>query len=316
VIPTGGCALANLLSPGHPIGSATPFQHLFLLQVPPPWERIALSSPHAPYGVREALAALARSGLTAHAMLIDGGEPAPPDGVRVLHFARPPGLTAGYAFAEHVLPAASVASSIEALARDWSLQAAVPDPIGDARYLFVCTHGERDGCCGRFGEAAYRYLRERHAGPGLRVWRVSHFGGHRFAPTLLDFPTGRCWGHLSEDACDALVRHSVHPRQLAAHYRGWCALSSEAQIAESDLFFRHGWDWLNVRAHADTRSRKASRSVEFHYQRSGEPRSLLKARLVPIGELTAPASCGDQPSRFVRYSCRWEHETALAAPPA
>ena len=32
----------------------------------------------------------------------------------------------------------------------------------------------------------------------IRVWQSSHFGGHQFAPTLIDLPTGRLWGHLED----------------------------------------------------------------------------------------------------------------------
>lgn len=57
------------------------------------------------------------------------------------------------------------------------------------RDILVCTHGSRDVCWGKFGYAIYKLLRARHAAPnGLRVWRTSHIGGHRFASTLLDFP--------------------------------------------------------------------------------------------------------------------------------
>ena len=36
-------------------------------------------------------------------------------------------------------------------------------------------------------------------GSNLRVWQSAHFGGHRFAPTLIDLPIGHLWGHLDEE---------------------------------------------------------------------------------------------------------------------
>ena len=55
----------------------------------------------------------------------------------------------------------------------------------------VCTHGNIDAACARFGYPIYQQLRQNYATQSLRVWRCSHFGGHQFAPTLIDFPSGR-----------------------------------------------------------------------------------------------------------------------------
>src|SRR5262249_46855313 len=49
-------------------------------------------------------------------------------------------------------------------------------------HYFVCTNGQRDLCCARFGLPVYSALRERVAG---RVWQTTHLGGHRFAPNIL-----------------------------------------------------------------------------------------------------------------------------------
>lgn len=368
MIRSGGCALTNLLAGADPAGSATPFDHLFLLQVAPPWERIALSSPAAPTGVREALAALARVGVRAHAMLIDGGAAVPENGVRLLHFARPStGLVHGYRRAEYLVPVSSAADCIEALALGKAPPCAAPvpseaganyGPVGSEagavsspseapRELFVCTHGERDGCCGRFGEVAYRYLRDRHTGPNLRVWRVSHFGGHRFAPTLLDLPSGRSWGRLSDEVCDAIVTRSGSPAELASCYRGWCLLPAQAQVAERDLLIAHGWRWLNAEVQAKVHEAGAQqvrqdvprdvsqagtqagrREVRGGVRQTGQPRgqqvkcfdfswrldgslARRRAHLAPVATVSAPASCGAQPAVFVRYSCFWEEGVTL-----
>ena len=44
----------------------------------------------------------------------------------------------------------------------------------EAPRYFVCTNGQRDLCCARFGLPLYNQLRERF---GERVWQVSHLGG-------------------------------------------------------------------------------------------------------------------------------------------
>lgn len=312
MIPTSGCSLANLIAGADPVGSATQFEHLFLIQVPPPWSRIALSSPHAPPGLREALAELAVARVRAHAMLVDSGTAPPPSGVRLLYFSWPTGLARAYHSAEFVVPADSVADSMKKLASgEGPSTQAIRSPT-PARQLFVCTHGERDGCCGRFGEAAYRYLSQHHAGSDLRIWRTSHFGGHRFAPTLLDLPSGRCWGRLSDEACDALVLHSGSPHglsqhYLSQHYRGWCALPQEAQVAERDLFLEHGWRWLETAAEVtlSEADEPGSKLAHLRFQPDGGRMSARTGRLRRTGEISAPASCGASPSRFSCYECSW-----------
>lgn len=310
MIPTGGCALRNLLAGEDPVGTATPFDHLFLLQIPPPWERIAAATPGVPREVREALAEAAARGLTAHALLVDGGETPPEGGLRLLHFARPAGAAKRYVRASYTTPADAVATTMAGIVRgEGATPAGVAREAAErpVRDLLVCTHGERDDCCGRYGEAAYRYLRDRHAGPALHVWRVSHFGGHRFAPTLVDLPDGRCWGRLSEEACDAIVRRSGDPRELASCYRGWHALPAAAQVPERDLFFAHGWSWreAEVEAVVEETSDAGSLEVALRYRRSDGPFERATARLAPVSGVAVQASCGAEEHPRPRYATRW-----------
>ncbi len=119
-----------------------------------------------------------------------------------------------------------------------------------SRDLMVCTHGTHDQCCGKFGYPLYAALRnmctEQHA--PVRVWRTSHFSGHRFAPTLIDFPEGRFWGNLTarEDMARLLNRRGPLPN-LNRCYRGWAGASYLVQWAERELFRREGWPWAHKR---------------------------------------------------------------------
>src|SRR5215218_3519444 len=89
----------------------------------------------------------------------------------------------------------------------------------------------------------------------LRVWRTSHIGGHRFAPTLIDFPEGRYWGHLEPDALEKVVLRKGPVSELGRFYRGWAGLSGKfEQIAEREIFVREGWEW--------TRYLKSGRTLE------------------------------------------------------
>ncbi len=113
------------------------------------------------------------------------------------------------------------------------------------RDLLVCTHGTVDVACAKFGYPLYKYLRQQHAGDHLRVWRVSHFGGHVFAPTLLDLPTGHLWAYVEAAQADQIAARSGSVATLRGHYRGWSALESGLlQAAEAAIWQREGWRWF------------------------------------------------------------------------
>ena len=97
---------------------------------------------------------------------------------------------------------------------------------------FVCTNGRRDLCCARLGLPAYRRLHER---VGERAWKITHVGGHRFAPNVLALPQGVLYGRVQPEAVDEFVA-AVDAGQLAVqHVRGRNALPAAAQFAETCL---------------------------------------------------------------------------------
>ncbi|NJM00247.1 MAG: hypothetical protein HC924_16270 [Synechococcaceae cyanobacterium SM2_3_2] len=93
-------------------------------------------------------------------------------------------------------------------------------PNRTIRDLMICTHGNVDVACARFGNPIYHLLRQTYSHASLRVWRCSRFGGHQFAPTLLDLPTAHCWGHLDPQALNPLVNHQGCVSSLRSYYRG------------------------------------------------------------------------------------------------
>lgn len=114
------------------------------------------------------------------------------------------------------------------------------------RDLLVCTHGTIDVACAKFGYPLYRHLRDTYADEHLRVWRVSHFGGHVFAPTLIDMPTGHYWAYIGEAQADQIVQRQGDVTKLRGHYRGWSGLPDGfAQAAERELWQQMGWAWFD-----------------------------------------------------------------------
>ena len=106
---------------------------------------------------------------------------------------------------------------------------AVPGAAMDAPQYFVCTNGQRDLCCARFGLPAYRKLRET---VGERAWQTTHVGGHRFAPNVLVLPQGVLYGRVNPEAVEAFVTQVEAGDVPVAHLRGRSRYPKAVQAAE------------------------------------------------------------------------------------
>jgi len=80
-----------------------------------------------------------------------------------------------------------------------------------ARDTFICTHGAIDACCAKFGYPVFKELSRLAEGTSMptRVWRRSHVDGHRFAPTVMEIPSGRSWGRLRGPHMGGIINHDV-----------------------------------------------------------------------------------------------------------
>jgi hypothetical protein len=152
---------------------------------------------------------------------------------------------------EYLLPEAELGPLAWALLRD---PAALPgfdryrQPTEKIRELLVCTHGAVDAACARFGGPLERKLRMLAAASGgrLRAWRCSHFGGHVFAPTVLDLPESRYWAYVEDDVLPGIVGRRGDHTRLYDRYRGWSGHRSVwARVAERAALMAHGWAWFD-----------------------------------------------------------------------
>jgi hypothetical protein len=116
------------------------------------------------------------------------------------------------------------------------------DGAAPDRAVIVCTQGSHDICCGSEGTRLAAVLELTR--PDLAVYRVSHLGGHRFAPTVLTLPDGRMWAHPTADDIVAIVDRSVAPSEVVEQCRGWWgAAGGAAQAAEVEVFGTQPWIW-------------------------------------------------------------------------
>jgi hypothetical protein len=108
------------------------------------------------------------------------------------------------------------------------------EPIEERQY-FVCTNGQRDLCCARFGLPTYAALRERVGG---RAWQTTHVGGHRFAPNVLTLPQAAMYGRVQPGDVDAFLAAVENDRIAVPWLRGRTRYAPEAQAAEAALLAR------------------------------------------------------------------------------
>ena len=87
----------------------------------------------------------------------------------------------------------------------------------EVRDILVCMHGTVDAACAKFGYPLYRYMRDSHSSAKLRVWRVTHFGGHVFAPTFLDMPIGHYWAYIKREQANQIIERRDDVTALNGH---------------------------------------------------------------------------------------------------
>jgi hypothetical protein len=115
-----------------------------------------------------------------------------------------------------------------------------PEP--PRREFFVCTQGSTDICCGMLGIPAYRRMRELNS--DARIWRTMHIQGHRFAPTVWEFPSGYEWAFLDEESTRQVLFRTEAAADVSLNMRGWSALPSPLQVLDRHGFIDRGWEWL------------------------------------------------------------------------
>ena len=110
--------------------------------------------------------------------------------------------------------------------------------------VLICAQGTHDVCCGAQGTRLALAMEaddDRHS--QVRVLRVSHTGGHRFAPTGMTFPDGRMWAGLDLDDVAAWFTPDAPLGTLVERCRGWWgADKGHAQVAERAVLALVGRD--------------------------------------------------------------------------
>ena len=146
----------------------------------------------------------------------------------------------------------------------------------EAPRYFVCTNGQRDLCCARFGLPLYNRLRE-HLGE--RAWQVTHLGGHRFAPNVLVLPQGVLYGRVGveDESIERFVTEVEAGRVPRRHLRGRSCYPKPVQAAEG-FAGRDGLEWVALEedeGHAKVTFNHQGRPLFVNVGRADEAVSVL-----------------------------------------
>ena len=118
----------------------------------------------------------------------------------------------------------------------------VTSDVAHVAEVWICTQGSHDLCCGSDGT---RFAADVDGQwDDVVVRRVSHTGGHRFAPTAVTLPDGRMWAYLDPDGLRDILTRGGDAASVADRCRGWWgAPTGPAQVAERALLVHEGWTW-------------------------------------------------------------------------
>lgn len=285
-----------------PIGSAAGFQRSFLFEIPLPWTKKALDSTQISHEIKTALADYREKIGDVTAMLLVPDAEYAVDGARLIDIQVTDGRITKR---DLVAPDGDIAAIISSIAHGQSLPQSTQVDDSPLRDLIVCTQGSRDACCGTFGIPLYQSLRDQVVPlPNTRVWRSSHLGGHRFAPTMIDFPTGRCWGFVDEFAAEAILHQRATPAELRRNYRGWVGHTETAlQLIEGEILAAIGWKWNEYAQTGTVTSRDEQgrgTAVEIVGTHPTLTTLAFRAEIEWGEEFNTIASCNAAPVTYVR----------------
>lgn len=231
------------------IGSATNYQTYILIECPPPWMSKTFNSKWVPDNLRVLVENIRSSYLSIQFLLIANNESHQISHTTLLIYQQQNGLSNGYNKREFQLPNIELAAVV---IRKYLSGEYVDYEVKNyySRDILVCTHGGHDQCCAKYGNPFQFYARNiivdlnwNH----VRVWRSTHFGGHRFAPTAIDLPQGRYYGLLNQSSFRSILTLSGDIDYFNQVYRGWGILPPALQILEREFILDYGWDWFNYR---------------------------------------------------------------------
>jgi len=251
-MPKFFCAQESRNSGEDPIANGENFTVYILIECPPPWTTNAFNSKVVPSNLQVLQQEIESLDDSVIFLLIHNEHLQQQASTRVIIYQQDYSLSKGYSKYEfNVSDINDVAPIIRKYLFDKKLDINYTE--SPTRDILVCTHGSRDKCCARYGNPFYRQAKSIVNNlllKDVRIWQSSHFGGHRFAPTAIDFPGGRYYARLDADSFTAILTKTGNIELIKNIYRGWGILPTAAQVLEREMMLMYGWEWFNYKVAA------------------------------------------------------------------
>ncbi len=231
------------------IGSATNHQTYILIECPTPWAAEVFHSRWVPENLRILVMEITQAKVPIRFLLMSNDSSHKVESTTLLIYHRKEELGHRYRKQEWKLENIEQAAK---LIRNWLWGEFCDNQVKATatRDILVCTHGSYDKCCAKYGNPFYYQATTTISELGLnniRVWKSSHFGGHRFAPTAIDLPEGRYYGVLDPKSFKSILTRTGDIECLKKVYRGWGILPYPLQTMERELLLHYGWDWFDYK---------------------------------------------------------------------
>jgi hypothetical protein len=292
------------------IGSGTNYQTYILIERHDPWASEAFESKHVPQNLRDLVAEISKTNRSIRFLLISSTQLEITTSTKVLIYERKGELLSnGYTRKEfEVENIEQVASLVRQYLNGEVINCEIQ--TNHLRDILVCTHGRHDKCCAKYGNPFYFQAVATISNlelDNVRIWKASHFGGHRFAPTIIDFPDGRYYGVLDRDSFKSILTRTGDIKVLNKVYRGWGILPTSIQAMERELILRYGWDWFNYKVAGKIIQQNSDSSViqaEITFEKPSGSAYTYQAELVKDESKTLQmkGSCNAlKESVFVKY---------------
>jgi hypothetical protein len=316
----------------NPVGSAGYYDGFLLIEQPLPWpfdvsslpELVAVAEVAASARLRlQTVIPVRDQGLPPPSPEDDGDEaelPGPPRETKLIHSIRRlicyrsvrPGWAGPLVRSERVVQAGALATAVADLVDHGPALDEAGSNGTRVVDLLVCTHGRRDACCGARGRELLSELRG-HAGfsseAGMRLWRTSHTGGHRFAPTAILLPAGTMWAWADASLLRAAASAEGEVGPWLERYRGCATVGSPAQQAlERAVAAEVGWPLMGS-------YRRASDLADGVVRLESEPGGVWEA-VVHEGRRVPQPDCRTSPDLATKQSVEWVVEGLRQVVPA
>ena len=214
-----------------PAGSALWVDEVLMIDLPLPWPKPVWAAD----GVTHIPEAVTAAGEQGRRVRVLAAVPLDDRIARVVAYERVDGLGPMVRREWHT-EADDIGALADRLLRDGldTADELLADTGTDGREVAICAQGSHDICCGADGMRLVGQLEA--VRPWVTVRKVSHTGGHRYAPTGLTFPDGRMWGFVSTEEMAAILDRDGRPSAVADRCRGWMGADGVGQVAERAVF--------------------------------------------------------------------------------